>query len=576
MSEFEIADNILLRYNGAGPSVSIPLNVTEIGPEAFRGNSQIEEVIIHDNVLRIGDRAFRDCYNLTSITMNPLVIGTEAFAGCSPQEINLGSRLKEMQEGAFLKCFELERVFFPEFLPEIPDNAFAYCFSLKRIQLPDSVIRIGRSAFEYCDNLIDIDLPRNLEEIDDSAFSGCYELRSFVMHDHVSKLGKDVFWACNNLERLEISESLTNIPPNAFTNLNSLRELVIHEGVEHIGDHAFMDCPQLTDVYFPFSLKSMEGSAFAECYNLRFPEYIKKYYFNDYYFIHKDHPSFYNRFSNLSDDLFSRVLSSLAFQCRYEDEAPKSRPHLTEVTVPESFKELFPYQFRGCAKLAKITLPDGLREIPAYAFEDCESLEEIHIPDSVTFIDPTAFFGCRSLKRINVPQGIGYPWQFLVGEKEKTEPNEIRTNDPDVEDFMSMLFPEIKITEERSYVPEVIFSPHHFLGTLGTSGRLEPARAAGYAILMDTGLTIPEDHSAKVLKMLSTHRRYLYRLIYRYPEILRTLISREIIPQNEFLSLLREAHQNHEKNTYLQLLNHAENRFSPEALQELLSQLPLT
>jgi len=64
-------------------SIVVPANVEAIGPGAFEG-SEVIEVTLPEGLMKIGDRAFADCVELTQIRLpqSLMIIGQEAFAGC--------------------------------------------------------------------------------------------------------------------------------------------------------------------------------------------------------------------------------------------------------------------------------------------------------------------------------------------------------------------------------------------------------------------------------------------------------------------------------------------------------------
>ena len=67
--KFVRKDGVLTQYNGSDEDIIIPADVTNIGDAPFRQNPQLKRVIIHNSVKTIGEGAFRDCHNLTSIEM---------------------------------------------------------------------------------------------------------------------------------------------------------------------------------------------------------------------------------------------------------------------------------------------------------------------------------------------------------------------------------------------------------------------------------------------------------------------------------------------------------------------------
>jgi hypothetical protein len=59
--------------------------VTEIGRGAFFGCSGLTSVEIPVSVTKIGDEAFKNCYNLNIVidnTKNNVKVGKDAFEGC--------------------------------------------------------------------------------------------------------------------------------------------------------------------------------------------------------------------------------------------------------------------------------------------------------------------------------------------------------------------------------------------------------------------------------------------------------------------------------------------------------------
>ena len=61
------------------------------------------------------------------------------------------------------------------------------------------------------------------------------------------------------------------------------------------------------------------------------------------------------------------------------------------------------YAFSNCSSLTSITMGDSVTSIGDYAFSNCSSLTSITIPNSVTTIGSSAFSGCSSLESITLP-----------------------------------------------------------------------------------------------------------------------------------------------------------------------------
>lgn len=63
-----VGDGILLAYRGKEKHVTIPETVKQIGPEVFKGHTEIENVDIPKSVTKIGGSAFVGCSSLTGLT----------------------------------------------------------------------------------------------------------------------------------------------------------------------------------------------------------------------------------------------------------------------------------------------------------------------------------------------------------------------------------------------------------------------------------------------------------------------------------------------------------------------------
>lgn len=178
-------------------SVTIPGSVMSIGGNAFNrtpwlmekqgenpfvivngilidGQTCEGDVVVPDNVKSIGDYAFSECENLTSVTIPEGVayIGESAFSRCNNlTSVIIPKSITRIEEYTFWGCSSLTSVTIPDSITSIGDDAFSDCSSLISVTLPDSVVSIGYSAFEYCYGLTSITIPDSVTEIKARAFS---------------------------------------------------------------------------------------------------------------------------------------------------------------------------------------------------------------------------------------------------------------------------------------------------------------------------------------------------------------------------------------------------------------------
>lgn len=125
-----------------GPSygdVSIPSTV------AYNGQNY--------SVTSIGYQAFRNCKNLTSITIPGSVtsIGHYALYGCTG----------------------LTSVTIPGSVTSIGQSAFSGCTGLTSVTILEGVTDIGRSAFNGCSGLTSVTIPKGVTSIGNQTFCRC-------------------------------------------------------------------------------------------------------------------------------------------------------------------------------------------------------------------------------------------------------------------------------------------------------------------------------------------------------------------------------------------------------------------
>ena len=227
---------------------STELTVTSIGNRAFKSCSNMESVTIPEGVTSIGESAFAGCSSLTSVTIPEGVtsIGESAFAGCS----------------------SLTSVTIPEGVTSIGESAFAGCTSLTSVTIPEGVTSIGMNAFALCKGLTSVTIPSSVASIGVHSFYGCSGLTSVTIPEGVMTIGEEAFESCSSLTSVTIPSSVTSIGSSAFSLCFNLTSVTISEGVQSIGSYAFSTCYNLTSVTIPSSVTSIGEKAFFYCYGL--------------------------------------------------------------------------------------------------------------------------------------------------------------------------------------------------------------------------------------------------------------------------------------------------------------------
>lgn len=180
--------------------------VTSIGYQAFWDYS-LTRVEIPNSVINIGEYAFSDCENLTSIV--------------------LSDGLTNIGFGAFRFCTGLVSIEIPDSVTNIGELAFSACTNLTSVALSNSMKSIGEGVFEDCDSLVSIEIPDSVISIEDYAFCQCYNLANIKIPNSVTKIGRDAFSNCHSLTKVKISSNVTSIGFGAFSACSELNELQI-------------------------------------------------------------------------------------------------------------------------------------------------------------------------------------------------------------------------------------------------------------------------------------------------------------------------------------------------------------
>ena len=233
-------------------------------------------------VTRIGFEAFRNCDELTSVTIPEGVthIDTHALAYCGGlMSVSLPSSLRDIGYAAFGKDMELKSVTIPNGVRSIAADAFNGCLKVKSVVIPESVTHIGDRAFCGCRELESVAIPAGVARIGNGVFGDCNALKviqldsgnpAFTLIDGVlyTKDRSELVMYPNPSATVVIPEGVTSIRGWAFTGGSGMTSVTIPESVTNIKDHAFLRCDGLKSITIPSSVKNIGVRAFEQCAEL--------------------------------------------------------------------------------------------------------------------------------------------------------------------------------------------------------------------------------------------------------------------------------------------------------------------
>lgn len=185
--DFEV-NGIYYGYDTSNQSAFVTYDYTK--EQTYSGNIVIPNTVIYNgrtlDVTAIGDKAFKSCQNLLSVSLPSSIrlIGESAFSGCvNIVGIELPTNLEQIKENAFYECTGLKSINLPANIKYIKGYVFGNCISLESVTIPNGIEYVGVQSFQNCVSLKSLFIPKSVSTIDRHAFSGCTNLETVVLED---------------------------------------------------------------------------------------------------------------------------------------------------------------------------------------------------------------------------------------------------------------------------------------------------------------------------------------------------------------------------------------------------------
>lgn len=214
----------------------IPESVSAIDMMSFEGVG-IKHLYIPSSVKTIGRYAFRGCYALESIEVDPANPNYDSRDNCNA--------LIEKKSNTLIRgCVNTT---IPPGVEHIGENAFDALVGMETFTIPEGVKSIGIWAFSNSD-LAEIILPNSLEKIGYLAFYMCEQLNKIRIPDSVISLGEGAFQHCHNLTSAYVGNGVLVIQGATFSFCPMLESITIGSSVTRFDEIAIYYCNKLSDI----------------------------------------------------------------------------------------------------------------------------------------------------------------------------------------------------------------------------------------------------------------------------------------------------------------------------------------
>lgn len=209
----------LFKNNRLITSALVPEGVEEIGAYAFADCSNIRELSLPSTLIRIGECAFRDCYNANGtvyLTENVKTIEAYAFTSCG--NLNFLISLSEKPEG------------WNDYWHGSESN-----FNVYNSRIYWDIAEIHNDGSEDYNYLVNNDGKIIILGVNDTSIT---EIDFGYFNGDVVEIGYGAFESCKNLVYVVLPQTIISVRQFAFNNYN-MKVVYITSSVENVGSDAF-------------------------------------------------------------------------------------------------------------------------------------------------------------------------------------------------------------------------------------------------------------------------------------------------------------------------------------------------
>ena len=372
----EIQNGVWTRYSGDEDDLTVwsdydGISVTALGDGLFKGSQTLRSFYPHH------------CGWFTTI-------GAEAFADSSVEYVELFPSVTTIGAEAFRNCVNITELTLPESLTEIGAGAFSGCTGITELTLPESLTEIGAGAFRGCTGITELTLPASLTRIGEGALDGCERLARLTVLCDPAILPEGLLAECFAHTEILAAPDATN---EQVMLLSRLAQRPWYVPVSRVGEPA----SDLTEM--PYAMLPGEDFGYDEAYsrldryegyevNLVLPREIDGVQLTMIGGGMMSRASYGDNF-DVELPVRSLVIPETYTEIPYY--AFQNCDTLETVICYAPIENLADNVFSGCTSLREVVFVNGVRSIGRYVFSDCPALEMVYLGRCVESVSEYAF-----------------------------------------------------------------------------------------------------------------------------------------------------------------------------------------
>lgn len=202
-------------------------SIARVDEGAFRGNTNISEIIWPENTIQLNRAVFEVISKISALTIpgNVELLGDGIFYSGGYSTVDWTCNIPSCARTTFCDCSKLVSATITGTPTVLGEGLFSNCASLSKVTIPNTITMIEHDCFQNCSKLVSVNIPPSLSFIGHAAFYDCMKFSSGTTVDLTSV-------------------PITSILSYAFA-YTSMNKIVLPSTLRWLGSEVFHSCKRL-------------------------------------------------------------------------------------------------------------------------------------------------------------------------------------------------------------------------------------------------------------------------------------------------------------------------------------------